>query len=131
MPTTESHLPRAASLMRATSRASWSAFRNAVTGADSFVSLSTITAIPTPQLGWQPQLNWPQSACGPCTRSLQSEKVDMKENREPVADRLAQAGLVPHVVRQVRERVALGGAPLVGDGFVAAGEGDRLEGEEG
>jgi hypothetical protein len=34
-------------------------------------------------------------------------------------------------VRQVRERVALGGAALVGDGFVAAGEGDRLEGEEG
>ena len=79
MPTIESHLPRAASLMRATSLASWSAFRNAVTGAASLVSLSTITAMPTPQLGWQPQLNWPQVACGPCTRSPKSEKVLMKE----------------------------------------------------
>ncbi len=30
----------------------------------------------------------------------------------------------------VRQRVALGGATLVGDGFVAAGEADRLEAEE-
>ena len=35
--------------------------------------------MPTPQFGWQPQLNWPQSRCGPCTRSAQSENVDMKE----------------------------------------------------
>ena len=60
MPMIESHLPRAASLMRATSLASWSAFENAVTGTFSPVSLSTITAMPTPQFGWQPQLNWPQ-----------------------------------------------------------------------
>ena len=52
---------------------------NAVTGTRSLVSLSTITAMPVPQFGWQPQLNWPQSACGPWVRSLQSLKVDMKE----------------------------------------------------
>ncbi len=53
-----------------------------------------------------------------------------ERNREPVARRLAQAGLVLHVVRQVRKRVALRRAALVGDGFVAAGERDRLEREE-
>ena len=51
-------------------------------------------------------------------------------NREPVAHRLAQPGLVLHVVRQVRQRVALGLAALVGDGFIAAGERNRLEGQE-
>src|ERR1035438_2529913 len=79
MPTTDSHLPRAASLMRATSLAQRSALRNAVTGTLSLVSLSTITAIPVPQLGWQPQLSWPQSACGPWVKSLQSLNVDMNE----------------------------------------------------
>ena len=52
-------------------------------------------------------------------------------NGEPVARRLAQSGLVLHVVRQVRQGVALGGAALVGDGFVAAGEGYGLERKEG
>ena len=33
-----------------------------VTGTASLVSLSIITAMPVPQFGWQPQLNWPQSA---------------------------------------------------------------------
>ena len=79
MPITDSHLPRAASLMRATSWAQRSAFRKAVTGTFSFVSLSTITAMPVPQLGWHPQLNWPQSDCGPWTRSAKSENVLMKE----------------------------------------------------
>ena len=51
-------------------------------------------------------------------------------NREPVADRLADAGLVLHVVRQVRQRVALRVAALVGDLLVAAGERHRLEREE-
>ena len=97
----------------------------------SLVSLSIMTAMPTPQLGWQPQLNWPQSWSGPWTRSAQSEKVRHEGDREPVAGRLAEAGLVLDVVRQVRQRVALGVAALVGDGLVAAGEGDRLEGEEG
>ena len=50
---------------------------------------------------------------------------------EPVAGRLAESGLALHVVRQVAQRVALRLATLVGDLFVAAGEGNRLEGEEG
>ena len=49
---------------------------------------------------------------------------------EPVAHRLAQAGLVLDVVRHVREGVALRLAALVADGLVAAGEADRLEAEE-
>ncbi len=49
---------------------------------------------------------------------------------EPVARGLAETRLVADVVREVRERVALCGAALVGDRLVAAGEGDRLEGEE-
>ena len=36
-----------------------------------------------------------------------------ERDREPVADRLADPGLVLHVVRQVRQRVALRRAPLV------------------
>ena len=40
------------------------------------------------------------------------------------------AGLVLHVVRQVRQRVALRCAALVGDGLVAAGKRNRLEREE-
>ena len=51
-------------------------------------------------------------------------------DREPVAGGLAQPGLILHVVRQVRERVALGFAAIVRDGFVAAGEGNRLEAQE-
>ena len=78
-----------------------------MTGTASLVSLSIITAMPMPQFGWQPQLSWPQSASGPWTRSAQSEKVLMKRDREPVAGRLAHAGLILHVVRQVRQRVAL------------------------
>src|SRR5256885_5583885 len=49
---------------------------------------------------------------------------------EPVADGLADSGLVLHVVRQVRERVTLRFAALVGNRFVASGEADRLEREE-
>src|ERR1039458_5229350 len=64
MPTIESHFPLAASLTRATSLASRSAFQKDVTGLVSLVSLSTITAMPTPQLGWQPQLDWGQLSCG-------------------------------------------------------------------
>ncbi len=57
MPAIDSHLPRAASLTEATSLASWSALRNAVTGTASLVSLSIITAMPMPQFGWQPQVS--------------------------------------------------------------------------
>ena len=51
-------------------------------------------------------------------------------DREPVARRLAEGGLLLHVVRQVRQRVALRPTPLVRDLFVAAGEADRLERQE-
>ena len=51
-------------------------------------------------------------------------------DREPVANRFAESGLILHVVRQMRQRVALGLAALVGDGFVAAGERHRLEAQE-
>src|SRR5581483_411593 len=43
---------------------------------------------------------------------------------------LTQAGLVFHIVGEVRESVALGFAALVGYGFVAASETDRLERKE-
>src|ERR1022692_2029459 len=49
---------------------------------------------------------------------------------EPVARRFAEAGLVLHVVRQVGQGIALGGAALVGDGFIASGEGNGLIGKE-
>ncbi len=49
---------------------------------------------------------------------------------EPVADGLADAGLIFDVMGEVREGVTLGGATLVGDLFVPASEGDGLEGEE-
>ena len=49
---------------------------------------------------------------------------------EPVASGLAQSGLILHVVRQVRQRVALRVTALVGDGLVASGERNRLEREE-
>ena len=45
-------------------------------------------------------------------------------------DGLAQSDLILHVVRKVRERVALRLSALVGDFFVAAGKGNRLEAQE-
>ena len=53
-----------------------------------------------------------------------------ERDREPVADRLADAGLVLHVVREVRQRVALRGAALRRHFLVAAGERHRLERQE-
>ena len=79
MPNIDSHLPRAASLTRAMSFASWVPLRNAVTGTASLVSLSTIIAMPMPQFGWQPHDRWPHSAAGPCARSAQSPNVPMNE----------------------------------------------------
>src|ERR1041384_4606485 len=64
MPVTDRNLPRAASLTFMMSFARFSAFRNAVTGADSFVSLSIITAIPMPQFGWHPHVDWGPLTCG-------------------------------------------------------------------
>ena len=53
-----------------------------------------------------------------------------ERDREPVARRFAEPGLVLHVVREVRQRVALRRAPLRRHLFVAAGERHRLEREE-
>src|SRR2546422_165171 len=79
MPKTDRKRPRPASLTAATSFASCSALRNAVTGTASFVSLSIMIAIPTPQLGWQPQVSWPNSFSAPCVTSAQSVKLPMNE----------------------------------------------------
>ena len=102
-----------------------------MTGTASLVSLSIMTAMPTPQFGWQPQRQ-----LAPLRRRAVHQVGPVGEgaherDREPVADRLADAGLVLHVVRQVRQRVALRRAALVGDFLVAAGERHRLEREEG
>ena len=79
-----------------------------MTGRHSLVSLSHMTAMPMPQFGWQPQLNWPQSAFGPWTRSAKSENVLMKEIGNQSRVGFAEPGLILHVVRQVRQRIALG-----------------------
>ena len=52
-----------------------------------------------------------------------------RREREPVPHRLADAGLVLHVVREVRERIALALPGLVVDLLVAPREGDGLEGD--
>ena len=64
------------------------------------------------------------------TTSAQSVKRAHERDREPVAHRLADAGLVLHVVREVRQRVALRARRSSRDLLVAAGERHRLEREE-
>src|ERR1700704_5229865 len=75
----EKFLPRAASVMAVTSFVSWVAFRKRGTGAHSFVSLLIIRAVPTPQLGWQPQESDPHVDSLPFTMSAKPAKVLMKE----------------------------------------------------
>ena len=53
-----------------------------------------------------------------------------ERNGEPVAGGLAYTGLASYVVRQMRQRVALGVSALVGNGLIAACERNRLEGAE-
>ncbi len=108
MPTTRQNLLRAPSLIFATSFASCSPLRNAVTGTASLVSLSIITAKPIPQFGWQPQDNWPQSRLRAVDQIRPIGEGTHERDREPVARGLAQPDLVLHVMRQVRQRVALG-----------------------
>src|SRR5258708_12623874 len=48
----------------------------------------------------------------------------------PVAGRDPEASLIFDVVRQVRQGVTLGLPAIVGDGFVTAGERNRLEAQE-
>src|ERR1700676_818513 len=75
----EKFLPRAASVMAVTSLVSWTASRKRGTGAHSLVSLLIIIAVPTPQLGWQPQESEPQVDSVPLTMSAKPAKVLMKE----------------------------------------------------
>ena len=101
-----------------------------MTGTASLVSLSIMIAMPTPQFGWQPQVSWPNSFSAPCVDVGPVGEAAHERDREPVADRLADAGLVLHVVREVRQRVALRGAALRRHFLVAAGERHRLERQE-
>src|SRR6266566_322957 len=55
----ENPFPRAASVIAVTSRTSPGPSMNRGTGAHSLVSLLTISAVPTPQFGWQPQESAP------------------------------------------------------------------------
>ena len=104
--------------------------RNCGTGAISFVSLLIISAVPTPQFGWQPQLTWPQSALGSVDEIGEIGERSHQRKREPVARRLGDADLVLHVVRQVRQRVTLLQSAFRRDVFVAARERHGLERDE-
>src|SRR5580704_13216655 len=75
----ENFLPRAASVIAVTSLVSCTASRKRGTGAHSFVSLLIIIAVPTPQLGWQPQESEPHWDSFPLTMSAKPAKVLMNE----------------------------------------------------
>src|SRR5260370_34082310 len=75
----EKFLLRAASVIAKTSFVSPWAFKKRGTGAHSLVSLLIISAVPTPQFGWQPQESEPHCESGPCTRSEKPANVLMKE----------------------------------------------------
>src|ERR1700675_262907 len=75
----EKFLPRAASVMSATPLVRPCASRKRGSVAHSVVSLLIISAVPTPQFGWQPQESEPHCESGPCTRSEKPANVLMKE----------------------------------------------------
>src|ERR1700721_4874904 len=75
----EKFLPRAAAVIAVTSFVSCVALRKRGTGAHSFVSLLIISAVPTPQFGWQPQESDPHCESGPWTISEKPAKVLMNE----------------------------------------------------
>src|SRR5262245_7767987 len=79
----EKVLPRAASVMAVTSLVSCVALRKRGTGAHSLVSLLIIRAVPTPQLGWQPQESEPHCDSLPLTMSAKPANVEMKEMGNP------------------------------------------------
>ncbi len=83
-----------------------------------------------PQFGWQPQVRLPHSCLGTLRQVRPVGEGAHERDREPVAGRLADAGLVLHVVREVRQRVALRRAAFRRDFLVAAGEAHRLERQE-
>src|SRR5260221_9373691 len=61
----------------------------------------------------------------------ESGKGGDERDREPIASRLYLADLAADVLRQMRQRVALPQATLRSNVFVAAGEGNWLEADEG
>src|SRR6201981_2984774 len=75
----EKLLPRAASVMAVTSFVRPCASRKRGTGAHSFVSLLIISAVPTPQFGWQPQESEPHCDSLPFTMSEKPANVLMNE----------------------------------------------------
>src|SRR5215469_3526422 len=75
----ENVLPRAASVIAVTSFVSCVALRKRGTGAHSFVSLLIISAVPTPQFGWQPQESDPHCDSLPLTMSAKPANVLIKE----------------------------------------------------
>src|SRR5215472_2714968 len=75
----EKPLPRAASVMAVTSLVSCVASRKRGTGAHSLVSLLIISAVPTPQFGWQPQESEPHVDSVPLTMSAKPANVLMNE----------------------------------------------------
>src|SRR6201993_38061 len=75
----EKFLPRAASVIAVTSLVSCVAFKNRGTGAHSFVSLLIISAVPTPQFGWQPHDSEPHCDSLPFTMSAKPANVLMNE----------------------------------------------------
>ena len=75
----ENVLLRAASVMAVTSLTSCGTLRKRGTGAHSFVSLLIISAVPTPQFGWQPQDNEPHVDSRPFTRSAKPANALINE----------------------------------------------------
>src|ERR1700685_1940032 len=75
----EKPLLRFASVIPAPALVSCCASRKRGPGAHSLVSLLIISAVPTPQFGWQPQESEPHCESGPCTRSEKPANVLMKE----------------------------------------------------
>ena len=126
----EKLLPRAASVIAVTSLVSFWASRKRGTGAHSLVSLLIMIAVPTPQLGWQPQESEPHCDSLPLTISAKPANVLMKEigNQSRVGSILPTCWLTSFA--KVRERVALAQTALGSNVFVAAGEGNRLEADE-
>src|ERR1700685_2443205 len=91
----EKPLLRFASVIAATSLVSCCASTKRGTGAHSLVSLLIISAVPTPQFGWQPQESEPHCESGPWTISEKPAKVLMNEigNQSRVGSTLPTCGL--------------------------------------
>src|SRR5215470_8720121 len=75
----ENHWLRPASVIFCMSLTKPGMFRNWGTAAHSLVSLLIMRAVPTPQLGWQPQESEPHWDSLPLTMSAKPAKVEMKE----------------------------------------------------